>query len=271
MIRMAIVQMISTSDLEDNLTKMERFISEAVGQGATVVAFPELAYFSGTPQQTLEILPRYSELREIFGAWAKQHSITLIPGTIREPIPAKPNKQFNTQSVFDPSGRCVGEYRKIFLFRAALTDRSYDETLWYEAGSVPVVVPFPWGVVGLGICFDLRFPELFRFLRKRGAQFIFLPSAFTVPTGQQHWKPLILARAIENQVFFIAPAQAGKSGEAAQKYGHSLIVSPWGETLVEMGDEEGVRVVEVDLQAIQTAQSSVNAWECRREDLFPIS
>jgi deaminated glutathione amidase len=269
--KVAIVQMTSSSDLENNLTRMEQFLVEAVGKGASTVVFPELVYFSGKAEAVLEVAPRYMELREIFGAWAKQHGVTLIPGSLREPIPAKPKKHFNTLSVFDPSGRCVAEYRKIYLFRATLSDRGYDETLLYEAGSVPVVVPGPEGVLGLSICFDLRFPELFRFLRKRGAQFIFLPSAFTVPTGEKHWKTLIAARAIENQVFMIAPNQTGVSGEGAEKYGHSLVVSPWGEPLVEMAKEEGVRVVDVNLEMTAAAEAKLNAWECRREDLFPIS
>jgi deaminated glutathione amidase len=268
--KIAMAQMISTNDLDANLKKMRQFVSEAKKKGAELVAFPEMAYFSGTPDECARTVGKHPELMVEFSRWAKDEAIDIIPGSLREPDPSG-GKPFNSAAFIASGGEVKAHYRKIFLFRAALSDRSYDETKQYSHGTEVTAVTRPWGTIGLSICFDLRFPELFRSLKKRGAHVIFLPSAFTVPTGRVHWHTLLRARATENQCFVFAPGQTGSSGEGSAKFGHSLAVSPWGEVLVDMEEDEGVSVTEISLSQIEECARRVDVWFSRREDLFPIA
>jgi len=268
--KIAIAQTTSLADLEQNIRKIEDFIIRAKTQGAELVAFPEMAYFSGRKTDWKDVVSQFSELTQRFCAIAKAHSIALIPGTFREPSD-DPNKFYNTLLFIDPNGKILSHYRKIFLYRAVLPDRNYDETEYSKPGSE--IVTFNWQSVcfGFAICFDLRFPEVFRALKKRGAQITFLPSAFTVPTGLAHWELLIRARAVENQFFMLAPGLTGISGDGSQKYGHSLAVGPWGEVLTDLETDEQVRTIEIDPTDISLSEKKVPAWACRREDLFSIS
>jgi nitrilase len=195
-----------------------------------------------------------------------------LPGSLREPAPKGENAEryYNTLPAIGPDGKLLASYRKVFLFRANLPDRSYFEGQHCEAGDTPTTFVADGVTFGLTICYDLRFPELFRALRKRGAQAIVLPASFTVPTGTAHWEILLRARAIENQVFLLAPAQTGENGDRAATYGHSLVVGPWGDKLAERPSGEGTLFADVDPARIAEAASRVDAWQSRREDLFPI-
>ena len=268
--KVALVQMVSGADVETNLGRMRKWIEEAAAKGAQAIVFPELAYHSAPPDLLPPVVGQYKKMVERFCQWAKEFEIVVIPGSLREPSPKSPTRFFNTLPVISETGTILAEYRKIFLFRASLSDRSYDETQFCDAGNEVKVVETSLGELGLSICFDLRFPELFRSLKKRGAQIILLPAAFTVPTGKVHWKPLLTARAIENQVFIVAPGQVGKSGEGSEKYGHSLVVSPWGEVLTDLALTEGMALVEIDLAAISESSRRVDTWGCRREEIFSI-
>jgi len=267
--KIAVVQMQSTSDLEKNLTVMRQFVEQAKARGADIVVFPEVAYFTGAPEQSAAVAPEYSRLKKLFGDWAKDLEITLVPGTLREPH-GPSGVHSNTLLVFDPAGKVVAEYRKIFLFKATLPDRQYDETKFFQPGSQLVTVEVAGATLGLSICFDLRFPELFRALKKRGAQVILLPAAFTAQTGKAHWETLLRARAIENQCFVVASGLVGTAGDGGAKYGHSLVVGPWGDILVDLNDREGLEVWDVDLSEISQCAQRVDTWGSRREDLFPI-
>lgn len=270
MMRIALVQMSSQNRLDANLERMRAWLDEAVEKGARVVAFPEMAYYMGSAEEWKPLLAKYDELVETFSGWAREHGVTLIPGTLREPVAGSPGRFHNTLVVLDPKGREAAKYRKLFLFNATL-DRAYDESRHCEPGDRVAICPVDGVTLGLGICFDLRFPELFRALKRRGAQVVVLPSAFTVPTGAAHWEILLRARAIENQCFVVAPAQTGKVGEGKQTYGNSLAVSPWGEILVGLGTAEGIAVVDVDLEKIAEAERRVSAWPSPREDVLPIA
>ena len=269
MLRIALVQMSSTNDLEQNLQKMKRWVAEAAAKKAQLITFPEMAYFIGEEWQPL--LPRYSELADQFASWAKEYSIYILPGTLREPVKGANGRYFNTQLLFDPSGTLLAKYRKLFLFKAKLPDREYDESRFCEPGGHVVTSELSIGQFGFAICYDLRFPEMFRALKKRGVEVAILPSAFTVPTGKAHWESLIRARAIENQFYMIAPAQTGAMGDGKQTYGHSLVVSPWGDVVMDFGNDEGMAVGEIPLKAIAEAERKVSAWESRREELFPVA
>ena len=269
--RIGIVQMTSGKNLTENLEKMQQSLDEAVKAKAQIVAFPEMAYLSGSLEDWRAVLPRYEECLDKFAGWARDKGVFLLPGSLREPVRGTPDRYFNTSVLFDPTGRLVAKYRKIFLFQAQLPDKSYDEGKHCESGNMVVTSETSLGQLGFAICFDLRFPELFRGLKKRGADIVFVPASFTATTGQAHWHTLLKARAIENQCFVVAPAQTGRVGEGGATYGHALCVSPWGEVLADLGESEGVQVVELDLGALQEARTKVDAWACRREDLFRTS
>jgi predicted amidohydrolase len=268
--KVALVQMVSSNNLRVNLDKMRCFFEAAVQQGADIVVFPEMAYFTGSIDDCGPIIPQYKKVVAECSEWARKAKVMLLPGSMREPSENDGGKPFNTIPVIDGDGRLLVSYRKIFLFKAALSDRSYDETKQYAAGNAIVTVSSPKATFGLSICFDLRFPELFRALRKRGVQMVFLPAAFTVPTGKVHWHTLLTARAIENQCFVLAPGLVGLSGDGSEKYGHTLAVSPWGERLLDMEHREGVGLVDIALNLIPESAQRVDPWSSRREDLFPI-
>ena len=250
---------------------MKAQVVEATAQGATLVAFPELAYFAGKRREWLPLMAQYDTLVEIFRHWAREHHIYLVPGTLREPVPGEPEKFFNTLLVFDPQGQEVGHYRKLFLFKATLAELSYDESRYSVAGDTIAVAPVLGTQMGLSICFDLRFPELFRSLKKKGCAITCLPTSFTVTTGKVHWEALTRARAIENSSFLIAPCQVGRLGDGEEKYGHSCIISPWGEMLVDLKDKPAIGYAELDLSQVTEAEAKLNAWAARRETLFPIT
>ncbi len=264
-------QMGSTSDLEKNLAVMRRLAEAAKQQNADLVIFPEVAYFTGPPEVSIKVVPEFSRLKTLFGEWAKELKIALMPGTLREPLPTAPVSHANTLLTYSADGTIIGEYRKIFLFKAALPDhRAYDETKFFSAGNKLSTVKIEDTTFGLSICFDLRFPELFRGLKKRGAQVFLIPSAFLAATGKAHWETLIRARAIENQCYVLAPGLVGVSGDGGMKHGHSLAVDPWGKVLSDMKDREGVEVFELDLTEIARCRERVDVWGSRRDDLFPI-
>jgi predicted amidohydrolase len=191
---------------------------------------------------------------------------------LREPVARGGHRFSNTLPVFDATGKKIASYRKIFLFRANLPDdRVYEEKTHTDPGGEVVTLTLGGLTLGLSICFDLRFPELYRSLRRRGAQLFLVPSAFTVPTGKAHWETLLRARAIENQAFVAAPAQTGLVGEGKATHGHSLVLSPWGEKLAELPAGEGVLIADIDTTLIAEAESRVAAWSSRRDDLFPLA
>ncbi|MCB0418290.1 MAG: carbon-nitrogen hydrolase family protein [Bdellovibrionaceae bacterium] len=261
--------MTASCDLDANLKIMRGFVEEAHQKKADIVVFPEMAYFIGHSKECSAVLPKYDTLLKTFSNWAKEFAIDILPGSLREPISKLPCRQFNTLPYIDATGQVLALYRKLFLFRAELPDRVYDETLFYDPGKEVISLQRPWGTAGLAICFDIRFPELFRALKKRGAQILFVPAAFAVPTGKVHWHTLLKARAIENQCFVVAPALTGRCGDERQTFGHSLIVSPWGEVLTEMGEEVGLVTHEISIDEIEKCQKRLDAWACRRDDLFP--
>jgi nitrilase len=267
--KIAIAQTIAHSDLEKNFIAIEKFSHQAKQEGAELVIFPEMAYFSGKKSDWIPIAQNYEAILNRFSQLAKSLKIGLVPGTLREPTEI-PEKFYNTLPFIDKTGAVIALYQKLFLYKAVLPDKTYDETQYSKAGNVPACIHWNGVTIGLAICFDLRFPELFRWFKAKGAQVVLLPSAFTVPTGQAHWEVLIRARAIENQLFFLAPGLTGTSGDGTAKYGHSLAVSPWGEIRANLETAEQVRTIEIDTHEIADAESKVPAWNCRREELFKL-
>lgn len=263
------VQIQSSADLQANLAKMEAHVNKAAENGADLVSFPEMAYFTGPKEKWLPIIPRFGELETRFKSWAAKYKIALCPGSIRKPVSGDSQRYFNTLLFITPDGT-VYSYDKIFLYEAVLPDKTYEESKYCAPGKELSVIDYQGIKIGFAVCFDLRFPEVFRNLKKQGAETVLLPSAFTVPTGQAHWETLVRARAIENQYFVVAPDLTGTSGDGAKVYGHSIAVDPWGNVLEGFKNEEGVKFFSMDPEEIKRVAAKVASWKCRREDLFPI-
>jgi predicted amidohydrolase len=248
----ACVQLTSGADVGANLETCARFTHEAARRGAKLVVLPENFAFLGAHEADkfahAERLdeerpgPILAALREM----ARADHVWVIGGGMPEAAAAK-DMVHNTAIVVDPEGRLAARYRKIHLFDVKIPDgATYEESRTVEAGHEAVVVETPWARVGLSICYDVRFPELYRTLGEGGARVVVVPAAFTLHTGKDHWHPLLRARAIENQVFVLAAAQYGRHNEKRVTFGHSLIVDPWGTTIAEAGDKEGVALAELD-------------------------
>jgi deaminated glutathione amidase len=255
------VQMTSSDNVETNLECAGELVREAASAGALLVGLPEnFAYLGDDRDHRLsiaEVLPApdlseppgapvggpiLSAMREL----ARGAGTWLLLGGF--PERAAGARIRNTAILLDPGGAIVAVYRKIHLFDVDVPGgKRYRESESIEPGADAVVAQTPWGGLGLSICYDLRFPELYRALTDRGARIVAVPSAFTLETGKDHWHALLRARAIENQLYVFAPAQFGAHGPTRRSYGHALVVDPWGVVIAECGDHEGVALAQIDL------------------------
>ncbi len=243
----AVVQLSSTADVERNLAAAERLVREAARRGASFVALPEnFAYLRSEG----EPIP---EAQDLGGAWAqrmaglaREHRITLLAGSLPEKIPGD-SRVYNTSLLFGASGERLAVYRKIHLFDIDVPGLEHlKESKAVAPGTALVVAETSFGPLGLSICYDLRFPELYRQLTKQGARVLAVPSAFTDRTGKDHWEVLLRARAIENLAFVVAPAQVGVHGQGRASHGHAMIIDPWGSITAQVPDGEGIAVAEMD-------------------------
>lgn len=245
--RVAAVQMTSTVDWAANLATAGRLIADAVVEGAELVVLPEMFNCLGSGA---ELRAGAEPLDGPTAAWlaarAVEHQITLIGGTFVE---RGTERNHNTCCVFGPDGERVAVYRKIHLFDVEVPGAEFRESDAVEPGDEVVVVDVDDLRLGLSICYDVRFPELYRIAALEGATLVTVPAAFTAKTGPPHWEILLRARAIENQVFVIAAGQRGSSNDRLHWHGHSMIIDPWGTILVAMADDEGVIVTDLDLDA----------------------
>jgi deaminated glutathione amidase len=270
------VQMTSTEDVEANLERARELVRQAATAGALLVGLPEnFAYLGNDRDHRLaiaETLPdpgtgaRDSGPRPILGAMqelARATGTWLLLGGFPERGPG--NKIRNSAVLLDPTGAVVSLYRKMHLFDVDVPGgRRFRESEAIEPGETPVVAQTPWGGLGLSICYDLRFPELYRALAAQGARIMAVPSAFTVETGKDHWHVLLRARAIENQVFLLAPAQFGMHGPNRSSYGHALVIDPWGVVLAECGDHEGVALARLDFEYQDEVRAALPVLTHRR-------
>lgn len=252
----AAVQMLACDDKAANREEAARWIREAAAHGAKVVALPEVFIWRGNKKEeknAAESIP--GPTSEFLGGLARELGIYLLGGSILETISGS-EKVYNTSLFFDPWGSSLATYRKIHLFdvdlKNGVTARESDTR---QFGDGPVVVKTDLCPMGFSVCYDLRFPELYRALVTRGAQLIFVPSAFTAYTGKAHWEPLLRARAIENQVYVIAPDQFGKNPKSFETHGHSMIVDPWGKVLADLPDGPGIAKAEIDLDFLAKVRS----------------
>jgi predicted amidohydrolase len=251
-IRLACVQLTSRADKTENLEKAERLVAEAAASGADVVLLPEKWNAIGGVETLHEAAETIEdgESVEAMRGWAARHGITLVGGSITERRAGR-EKLSNTSLVFEPDGELVAVYRKIHLFDVDVGGQRYRESEAEEPGEEPVVARLEGWPIGLTVCYDLRFPELYRILALEGAELVTVPAHFTLYTGKDHWHVLLRARAIENQNYVAAAAQIGETIPGKPSYGRSLIVDPWGIVLAQAPDEETVIVAELDRERLE--------------------
>jgi predicted amidohydrolase len=266
----AAVQMTSTDDRDKNLALAEYMTRRAVDSGASLVAFPEnFAYIRPENERG-----RYSEGLdgELVGrlrGLATELACYLLAGSIPERIP-KSRKIHNTSVLIGPTGEVLALYRKIHLFDVRMPGRVvFEESKAVVPGREPVVVDTPLARFGMSICYDLRFPELYRRLALRGAQVLLVPSAFTAYTGRSHWMTLLRARAIENQCWVVAPAQVGFHSPARESFGHTAIIDPWGEVVGLLEAGEGIVTSEIDLDHLAKVRAGLPCLDHVCDDLLP--
>ena len=261
--KVAAIQMASGPNVNGNLSEARRLIEKAAEQGARLVVLPEYFPIMGirdTDKIAVREQPGAVPIQEFLSEMARKHRIWLVGGSI--PLAAStPDKVLNACLVFDELGEQVARYDKIHLFNLELGNEQYHEASTIEAGNKVVVVDSPFGRIGLAVCYDLRFPELFRAMM--GVDIIVLPSAFTETTGKMHWEPLLRARAIENLAYVIAAAQGGYHVSGRETHGHSMIVDPWGRVLDQMSRGSGVVVAEVNRGYQASLRASLPALEHR--------
>ncbi len=264
--RAAVVQLNSTNEKARNIEVAERLVRAAAADGAELVALPEKWNLLAGGQELLagaEPLdgPSLSAAR----GWARELGVHLLAGSVSE---RGLEKAFNTSVLIGPDGGDLAVYRKIHMFDVDVDGVAYRESDHEEAGTEIVTAPLGDLIVGLTVCYDLRFPELYRILAVRGARLIMVPSAFTLATGRDHWEVLLRARAIENQAFVIAPNQVGKAPPHFSSYGRSAVVDPWGIVLATAPDEECFAAADLDLAAQERTRHSLPSLANRRPEAY---
>jgi deaminated glutathione amidase len=267
-VRVAGVQMVSTTDVEENLRAAAALIAQAAAGGAQVIALPEYFCLMGqrdTDKVALREADGHGPIQDFLANQARQHRVCLVGGTL--PLVAPENDRvLNSLLVYGPGGERVARYDKIHLFRFNKGKEDYDESRTIAPGKE--VASFKLATedgvrlrVGLSICYDLRFPELYRAMPQ--PDLILVPSAFTATTGRAHWEVLLRARAIENLAYVLAPAQGGRHQNGRSTYGHTVLIDPWGAVIAERGDGEGVVFGDIDPQLIADSRASLPALEHR--------
>lgn len=266
--RVAVVQMTSTPEVEQNMRAAERLVRRAAAAGAALVVLPEAFAFLGPERGQLDIaepLPAGGPLLARTQSWARELGVELVLGGFWE-SGASPDKVRNASVHLARDGAVKAVYRKIHLFDVELADgTSLKESDKVEPGSEVVVSEAPFGTLGLSICYDVRFPELYRQLVDRGAIALSVPAAFTLHTGKDHWHVLLQARAIEAQCYVLAAAQAGNHFGRRVSYGHALIADPWGCVIAQCGGEgEGIAVAEIDSELVTRVRGQLPSLAHRR-------
>ena len=261
--KVAAIQMVSVPEVEVNLERADELIAKAAAQGATLVGLPEYFCILGRRDgDKVRVREQDGDgpIQRFLAEAATRHRVWLVGGSVPLACP-DPDKVWNSCLVFDDQGRRVARYDKIHLFGFDNGAERYQENRSIEAGSQPVAFESPLGRIGLSICYDLRFPELYRSYAP--VDVIFVPSSFTATTGKAHWTTLLRARAIEGLAYVVAPAQGGLHANGRETHGHSMVIDPWGVVLAEQDSGEGVVVAEIDPAALAKVRGMLPALEHR--------
>lgn len=291
LVRAAVLQMNTTEDVAANVATALRLVDEAAARGARLLVLPEKFHYLGDVGGVAGVKePLDGSLLARVGEAAARHEVYVVAGSIWEAVPGD-LRTYNTTVLLGPDGRPLAAYRKLHMFDVDVGGQSYRESDTCLAGDevVAVTVPSDWtgaaaapdaaavsgagatlsGVtVGLTICYDLRFPELYRALADLGALIVTVPAAFTMATGRDHWHVLVRARAIENQAYMVAANQTGRHGPGLESYGRSVIVDPWGVVLAQAPDGEGVAVADLDLARLEQVRTSLPALHNRAPQAY---
>lgn len=263
----AAIQMTSKLDIEQNLVEAEDLIELAVRQGAELVGLPENFAFLGPESEKQALATEIAQKAEKFiYTMAQRFQITLLGGGYPVPVANGSNKAYNTAILVDPNGTELARYQKVHLFDVNVPDgNTYQESSTVMAGKSlpPIWHSQALGSIGLSICYDVRFAELYRHLAYRGAEVIFVPAAFTAYTGKDHWQILLQARAIENTCYIIAPAQTGNHYERRYSHGHAMIVDPWGMIIADAGQKPGIAVAEINSERLQQVRTQMPCLQHR--------
>jgi predicted amidohydrolase len=256
----AVVQMTSTTDVERNLATAEELVDRAAGRGARLVTLPEnFAFLRSEGQPVPDAQPLDGPWVRRMAELARRHALTLLLGSLPERVEGD-GRVRNTSVLLGPDGTTLAAYRKLHLFDIDLPGMEHlKESRSVAPGNEVVVADTPAGRLGLSICYDLRFPELYRELAQRGARVLCVPSAFTERTGKAHWEVLLRARAIENLAYVVAPAQVGHHGGGRASHGQAMIVDPWGTVLAQVPDGEGVALAELDFARLERLRRELPA------------
>jgi nitrilase len=262
--KVAAVQMVSTPKVEENLAAAGRLIAQSAEQGAKLVALPEYFCILGMRDRD-KVAAKETDgagpIQDFLAATAARHGVWLVGGSV--PLEcADPAKVRNSCLVYDAAGRRVARYDKIHLFGLELGEERFNESATIEPGTEPRAIDSPFGRIALSVCYDLRFPELYRALAPM--DIILVPSAFTATTGRAHWETLLRARAIENLAWVLAPAQGGRHPNGRETHGHSLVVDPWGKIVAERATGPGLVIAEIDPAFQVKMRRSLPALEHRR-------
>jgi nitrilase len=266
--RVAAIQMTTSADVAGNLAQAGAWLAQAAGEGAVVAALPENFAFMGladADKRAIAEAEGAGPIQDFLAGAAQRHRMMVIGGTVPLRVPGGDGRVAASCLVFDTSGRRAARYDKIHLFDVDLpaAGESYRESVHVAPGHAPQVLDTPAGRLGLAVCYDVRFPELFRRLVAEGAEWFVLPSAFTAPTGQAHWETLLRARAIENLAFLVAPAQSGRHANGRQTHGDTLICDYWGRILGRLASGPGCVVAELDRAAQADARARFPALRHR--------
>lgn len=263
--KIAVAQIHSGADVAGNLEKVRSMICEAAVNGARLIAFPENVEYIGTDYPgNASIVP--GAVSEFFSEEAKANQIYIHCGSITERNES--GKPYNTSLMFNKDGILIGKYSKLHMFDVSIADGpSYRESDETSAGENVVLCNTKLGCFGLAICYDMRFPEIFKLMAQNGAQVIFVPADFTMNTGKDHWNPLLRARAIENTCYVVAPGQIGKKPEFTA-YGKSMVIDPWGNIISMASDEEQIIYAEIDTNYITRVRQQVPSLKNVRDDVY---
>lgn len=267
--RAAVVQLQVGPDAQKNISIATELVREAASAGATLIALPETFDFRGKDEEVPNIksdIP--GAVSNHFADLARELGIWLQAGSIHENIPGQ-DRTYNTAILFDPKGNLVATYRKLHLYDVQITGRvDAKESNSIAPGNDVVSADIDGHTAGMTICYDIRFPELYRQLADRGAEIVFVPAAFTLFTGKDHWETLIRARAIENQCFMLAAGTHGVDDEGKATYGRSMIVDPWGTVLATAGDGDGYAIANLNFDYLMRIREQLPSLANRRRDVF---
>lgn len=267
----AVIQLTTTRDPESSMNEAEALVRKAAAQGAEFIALPENINFMGTePEKLLLAEPRDGPTFRRMADLAKALGVHLLAGTLPESGPDT-SHAYNTSVLYGPSGEAVSAYRKVHLFDNALGEgATHLESESVTPGIGLKLADTTLGKIGLSVCYDLRFAELYRTLARAGAQMLCVPAAFTVPTGRDHWEVLLRARAIENQAYVFAPAQYGTNTESRRTYGRAMIIDPWGTVLAQCPDRPSIAMASIDLDVVTDLRRKMPCLQHERPAAYEV-